>query len=172
MPPKVEATSKFEKVDLGTTLVALAAVGAVVWGVSLAFPKTKQFVLGDRVTLSSVSFEYMGVAQTLYVGWGAKDGIGNFNNGDNLVGKLFAVGGPIVVRASNTWVKYSFIPKKDFDIQPILYLDPNYFEVLKDPITGRILAYETYKWLSRLQTPDEEGIIWLGRDQNAIKIIA
>lgn len=145
-----------------TDVVAIGAgVGLAGIGLYLALRKPPAIYLGDKVTLSKVSFTYTGPARDLFICWGLRKGTGDFNNGANLAGGLWAWGGPMEVELS-TEKKYSFVPKKDFDTKPVLYLDPDAIEAK---------SYDTYIWVTFGEgTPDEDYILAIDTDADAIKI--
>lgn len=143
-------------------VVILLGASAVVAGTYLALKKPPAIRLGDTVTLSSVQFLYKGTRASLFINWGLKAGTGDFNNGQNLQGGVWASGGPLDVMSSADFVKYTF-RLKDMKQRPNLRLDPAFF---------RQTTYDTYIWLT-LNKPsvDERDIIAIDTDAEAVKIV-
>jgi|GEM_PF-2424449 len=146
----------------GTDAVVLAsAVGLAGLGLYLALRKPAGIYRGDSVTLSTVTFEYRGPATDLYVCWGLKAGYGDFNDGDNLVGKLWAWGGPIRALESSAWKRY-VVACNTLETQPILYLEPSIIPPAK---------YDTYVWLTRAEpTTSESSILLIDTDAGAVDV--
>ena len=145
-----------EKSNRTEEIVLVAGLTMVAGGLYLGLRKGPAVRLGDKITVSKVGFSYLGPSNELFLCWGLKDGKGDFNNGDNLVNKYFTWGGPIeVAETVDLWKSYEFIPKKDFDTQPIYHLDPKAIQPKN---------YETYAWLSvQKATADENYILLLIR---------
>jgi hypothetical protein len=176
---KIETTEG--KIDTTTVVAVGAGAGLAGLGLYLALRKPPAIYLGDKVTLSKVSFTYTGPARDLFICWGLRESTGpfdwldillpgwsllihmpqQFDNGADLVGGLWAWGGPMEV-ATSTEKKYSFVPKKDFETQPVLYLDPDAIEAK---------TYDTYIWVTlEKATTDENYILVIDSDADAIKI--
>ena len=151
----------------GLTRDVIPLVGVVALagtGLYLAMRKPPAVRLGDKITLSMVSFEYTGPERAendpLYICWGLKKGIGNFDNGANLAGRLWKWGGPMPVTTAK---KYSFIPDKDFEHQPVLYLDPDILEAKN---------YDTYIWVVNdiAIALEDKKFLAIDTDADAVKI--
>ncbi|HUV51594.1 MAG TPA: hypothetical protein VMW64_00790 [Dehalococcoidia bacterium] len=149
------------KVDTGKVIAVGTGVALIGGGLYYALKKPPAIYLGDKVTLSKVSFTYTGPERQLFICWGLKKGSGDFNNGANLAGGLWTWGGPMEVEAV-AGKKYSFTPKKDFETQPVLYLDPDAIEAKN---------YDTYIWITFGEaTTDEDFILAIDTDADAVKI--
>ena len=148
--------------DRKDMVVLGAAVGLTGIGLYLALRKPPAIRPGDRVTLSAISFEFMGPAGQLYVCWGLKrQVIVDFDNGAGLLAGLWAAGGAINVEAATTWTKYSVDPSK-LATKPVLYLDP----VFVVPA-----VYTTFVWVSSgIATTDEASILVVDTDADAIEV--
>lgn len=149
------------KIEATDVAVVAGGLGLVGIGLALALKKPPAIYLGDKVTLSRVSFTYTGPARDLFICWGLKKGTGDFNNGANLAAGLWTWGGPMSVTESVD-KKYRFVPKEDFETKPVFYLDPNLLEAK---------TYDTYVWVSFGEgTTDEGFILVIDTDADAIKI--
>ena len=152
--------AKIEQVLLiGAGVIGAAALG---YGLYLALRKGPGIHQGDTITISNLSFEYMGPEDDLSFCWGLKKGTGDFNNGDNLVGgnSYFGVGGPIHVTPTVDWKKYTLDPRK-LQVKPELFLDPDLVD---------IRVYDTYIWLSTEPTADKALILIIDTDADAVKV--
>ena len=146
--------------DKGTAVAAVAAVGLAGVGLYLALKKPAAIRLGDSVTLTKCSFEYEGGADELWFCWGMKKGTGDFNNGDNLAGGLFAAAGPIAVGPAAAWKRYTLDPRK-LPTKPTLFLDPKVLEAK---------TYDAYTWVATEASTDERMILAIDTDAGAVPI--
>ena len=142
------------KEGLGTTLVLGAALLAGGLGVYMAIRKPPAIYPGDKITVSYLTLKYRGVEADLFLCWGLKNGDGDFNNGDNLVGGLWTWGGPIHVDEAPDWKEYRLNPQEELEKKPILFLDPDIVEPR---------SYQTYVWM----TKDEP---FMDRDKEFLEI--
>ena len=142
------------------TIALVAGVSLAGLGIALSLRKPSAIRLGDRLTLRMVQFEYMGGETQLFVGWGLKKGTGDFNNGGNLAGGLYAIGGPLSVPQQAEFKTLRFAPSK-LKEKPILYLDPNVFAAR---------TYDTYVWVSTQPTPDEKFFLIIDTDASVVPI--
>lgn len=153
--PVTEAT-EVKTARTTDSIVLAAGVGMAAVGLYLGLkkPPTVDVYPGDKVTVGSASFKYLGVEADLFLCWGLRKGTGDFNNGENLLGGLWVWGGPIHVLEALDWKTYNISPQK-LETKPIFYLDPD------------IVApgdYQTYAWI----TKDEP---FVDRDKEFLTII-
>jgi len=110
---------------------------------------------GETVRLNRVRFEYRGPSGALYIHWGLKAGYGDFNNGDNLEGRVFAWA-MVSVPAASSWIVVDNAVGADLPIS-------------SDIRTGR--TYDTYVWLAtRAGTTQETDILLIDTDASIVSV--
>lgn len=132
--------------------LAAGAVVAVGLGLYLSRKKPVAVHIGDSLLMSSVTVRHQGdaaILTNLFLNWGIAATPGAaFNSGANLLGGIFASGGPLTLPSASELTTIVLKPKElSWTEQPVLYLDPAW------AITGTM---ETYYWVSRdMATADE-----------------
>jgi len=144
---------------------AAVGVAVAITGALLLFGRGRARVsVGDKITLSRVSFDCRGPDATLYIGWGLARNIEEFDNGAGLVADTWAAGGPMSVEYSVDPQTYEFKPDEDFELQPVLYLDPGAAELSPG-------EYDTWVWFTMdKESTNENDFIALFRQPKALTI--
>ena len=138
--PKTRRREGTEEKKL-TVARALEEIGQEVAALPGTYPI--EVFVGDRVVVDRVTFQWKGPAQSIYICWGLKKEIGNFNNGANLEAGAFAKGIFSVPDAVN------FV-NIDKVVNAVL-------EITSDMRTNR--TYDTYIWNSSDGTANEASFI-------------
>ena len=133
-----EKESKFG--DAIPLLGAVALAGAGIYLATRKPPLPPIILPGDTITISSCSFGYQGQEADIFLCWGLRKGSGDFNNGEALLGGLWAWGGPIHVLGTLKAEPYNIKPDEELETKPRLYLDPAVV------VPGN---YQTYVWITK-----------------------
>lgn len=106
-------------------------------------------VVGDKVAVNRVTFQYIGPAQTLWVCWGLKRGT-DFNNGEGLEAGVFA-SASFSVPLATAWT----------------LIDRTVSAVLTITATMRAVVYDCHNWIATANTSLEAQILLLDPSPDA-----
>jgi len=138
------------KRDEQSIVAPVAAAGVLAVALWFILKKPAPVRLGDKITIGKFSLKYTGPGLNAFINWGILAGLGDFNNGEDLLGGKFASGGAIALPLSSSKT-YQFEPAKlEWPVQPILFLDPLW-------VTPG--DWQTYLWLTRDKGTAEESFI-------------